>query len=405
MALQEIMGSRRQTTTATRLTVIRTWECLKTEVTNTGGSSWLGVGITLPTKGDALGYGTWTNKVQPRLQYLSLAPHKTRKKTYVIGHYGAPMCQGAAVGTRVEITDTQVHSVRDTGYWSGYRKWSTPDADITTNRSAVMLASWTVNGITLLPKRTAVAPDFGCPGTSIITAHFDSKENPYNFTSDKVRISIKTDAAWVRMMKDYDDLWVHGADDADLRAGIRYKPVEGSDLKVRARTIVYLKTAYARGSIVWDDLNGNIGMLNTNDCPNICNAKAKELILLGVDIPETFLLDANNSVIPIIFTLGFKKGGWHKDYDWVELSCAKFQRRLRQDYILHPSDTGTGTRQWTARDGTPLPGTDSGPTTTTNARTRTALTEVKISPDYARTPFGHAEAPFDDLNDDVYWGG
>lgn len=94
MALTEIIGSRSEQKTARSVYVTRIWECLKSEVTVTAGRLWVGSGITLPAIGDALDIGTWTSRVTPRLVSLRLVPHRTRKKTYIVGTYAAPRISG-----------------------------------------------------------------------------------------------------------------------------------------------------------------------------------------------------------------------------------------------------------------------------------------------------------------------
>lgn len=408
MALVEIMGSRRETKTGSRITHVRKWECLKTEITNTSGYSWIGSGITLPAKGDALGYGTWTNKVEPRLYDLQIVPHRTRKKTYVVGYYGAPMCQGSTTGTRIEITDSQNHSVRDTGFWSGYRKWSTPDADIITNRASVMTASWTVNGIALLPKRTSVAPDLACPGTSIITAHFDSAESPYNFTVNRVRLSVKTEMSWAEARK-ITAGWINGGEPTDLDKGKFWKPIQGSDQIPIPKTLVWLKTAYTR-PLTWSSSMGLVGKTNSGTLSNILGAAAGELLCLACDVPETFLVDTNNSVVPVIYTLAYKKDGWNKDFNANVLKVAQFQRMPKQRYVLHPSDAGGTTRKWLKSDGTAADGTveatrDVQPDSTTDAVTRVTLEDTKlVGTEASRTIFAN-DGDFSALNTNVYWGG
>ena len=420
MALTELITARQQINTATRITVVRRWKVPTSQIA-LGAGGWVGSGVTLPAKGDALGLtgDDWTNKVEPRCYDVQVNPRYRRKTAMVTARYGAPQCQGTATGTRVELANSQSHSVDYQGKWNGIRRWSTPDADLVTNRDALRSASWTVNSIAMIPHEVYSEIDAQCPGTSIITCRFAFPEDPNRFEVGKGYLSVLVDTVAMRAKTIAGAAsppgaaeYIEGDTDPNLLLGLHWKPVQGSNIVRVRRVIVRVTTAFSRTAFDWDthisnyyDTNGR-AKKNSDACANILKAKAGELLMLGAEIPRAFVLDSNNTKIPVIYTMLFAPGGVEKDMAGQALMVAQFHKALAMKYVLHPTDTA-GTRLWMATDGSAIAGTDSGPNLPPlggkTAKYRIAAVDKMLSAAAASRTL-YAEVAYASINSLIWWG-
>lgn len=94
MALVEAEASRTERQHALSIGAVRAWECLMTELAQTG-AGWVGVEITIAAKGDAYGLGVWTGKVEPRAYEVVVTPHSpSLDKARITAYYSAPRVFG-----------------------------------------------------------------------------------------------------------------------------------------------------------------------------------------------------------------------------------------------------------------------------------------------------------------------
>jgi hypothetical protein len=351
MALAEKINGRRQIETGSRITYIRQYECLKTEITM-GAGGWVGQnGVTLPAKGDALDIGTWTNKITPRVYDLQKVPHRTRAKTYILVYYGAPQCQGTASGSLVEHADSQRYWVDYRGRWFGYRKYSCLDADAATHRATLQTTAWTVNSISMRPRDVNVYPDMSCPGTSIIVCRFHFEDNPWQYRTGAATLGILGNGVPYRMLKDVDGKVIEGpsSDAAEAAAGIYYRIVTGSNIILKDRAFIAIKTGYAPANLAWATWNGWYGKTNSAQLTltNFPTIEIGELKCISVEVPSYEFLDPTTQVVPVIFKFEYRKGGW------PTLTVEKVKDEIIKQYVLSPNDDPTsGTRTYIKPDGT-----------------------------------------------------
>jgi hypothetical protein len=322
--------------------------------------------------------------------------------------------------TYVERIDSGDYRIDNEGKWSGVRRFQSPiGADIEVNRAAISALSWTVNGIAMVPRAVHTVPDDPrCPKTALITAEYEFPADPNNFVVGRGYLSVACDTTQMRIKTTYDAAspptaaqYIEGDTDANRLLGLHWKPVQGSNIGRVRRVIVRITTAYSRTAFDWDTYvsayySTNAGAngrpkKNSDACANILDAKAGELLMLGVDIPQAFVLDANNTKIPVIYTMLFQPGGVENDLAGAPLLCAQFQKVLASKYITHVTDAA-GARTWLANDGSALAGTDAGPTVTTDARTRIVSIDKQLSAAAARTMYD--STAYSALNSLIYWG-
>lgn len=397
MALQEIIGSRREIKTGSRITVIRKWECLKTEITVTGGGLWVGSGITLPAKGDALDIGSWTNKVTPRIYDLQLVPHRTRKKTYVVATYGAPQCQGVAAGTLIELAHSQDHGVTYKGEWHGYRRYSCPDADVLTHRATLQTTTWTINAVAMRPYDVSVAIDPGCPGTSILTCMFHWVDNPAAYQVSRATLEIKNDPIIERMTHaiktdgTIDDTAPIEAPDAT--EPYYWKPVQGSNLKKTPRRWIIIKVGFTTATLAWSTWDAwtdklNAGALSLSTYPTIALGTLK---FHHAEVPAYEFLDPSAKVVPVRFLFE------HRPLGFPALMAQKLVRVARKEYCVTENDDPNGTRDYMKPDG------NSNGATTTGAKFRLVWREKRVGAAVARTIHTNNNADFTSLYGIMVW--
>ncbi|KAF0156310.1 MAG: hypothetical protein FD189_1115 [Elusimicrobia bacterium] len=351
MALTELMSARRQTNTGSRVTVIRRWKAPTSQVIQ-GAGGWVGSGITLPAKGDALPYGTFTNMVTPRCFDVKVDPKYRRKTVLVTAYYGAPMCQGAASTTRVEWADSQISSVDYRGRWTGLRRWECPDADAVTHRTALLAASWTVNGIAMRPRSVRIDPDMACPGYSTLTCEYHFDANPWHFRTGAATLGIVSNGVPFRMLHDVSTppRVIEGPSDVAAEAADRifYRIKEGSNIILKERAFLTVKTGYAPANLAWTTWLGwsgktNSGALSLANFPTIAIGKLK---CLSVEVPSYAFLDPDSQVVPVIFRFEWRKDGW------PTLTCQKVKREAILQRVLSPNDDPASvTRTYIKNDG------------------------------------------------------
>lgn len=318
--------------------------------------------------------------------------------------------------TYVEHIEQEYTIDQTTGKWSGTRHFTSPVADLATNLATLQALSWTVNSIALTPAAVRVLPDDPeCPKTARISIRWEFPQDPHRFVVGRGYLSASVSTSQARAKVDYTGTWdnshiIEGATAADKDAGIAWKVVSGSNIVPVRRVIVRIATAYARTAFNWStyvasyySTNGR-PKKNNDACANIFDAQAGELLMLGIEIPQAFVLSPSNDRIPVVYTMLHQKGGVEKDPTGATLTVRRFQKSLANRYVLHETDTPAN-RLWLAKNGDPLAGSDSGPTLPPASDPRTRIGTIDKPVDAAATSRTLYESTsYSDLNGMIYWG-
>jgi hypothetical protein len=397
MALTEIIGSRPERKGG-RIYFTRKWEALKTQVV-AGASGWVGSGITLPAYGDALGITsmTWTNAIEPRLYDLELVPHHTRAKTYIVGRYSAPLTQGAASGTLIELYNSQDHGVNYKGEWQGYRRYACPDADALTHRATLQTTTWTINSVAMRPTSVHVEKDPQCPGVSLLVCYFHWIDNPAAYQVGRATLEIKDDPIIEELTHGVD---ANGALDAtapicvpDATEPYYWKLVQGSNKKKTPRRWLILKAGFATANLAWSTWEGWADKLNASQMtltgyPTIA---AKTLKFHTAEVPAYHFLDPSSKVVPVRFVFEHRPNGF------PACKAQKFVRVARKEYAVTENDNPNGVRDYMKPDGT------SNGTSTVGAKYRLVWQERKVGAAADRTIQKAEDADFTSVYNTLVW--
>lgn len=313
---------------------------------------------------------------------------------------------------RIDSGDYDINGA--TGKWTGTRRFQSSVANLATNLAAVRALSWTVNSLALTPMHVHTLPDDPqCPKTALITARYEFPEDPYHFVDGRGYLSsiVETHSARAKVGSSAATDYIEGEGSTDdTNGGIRWKVVTGSNIVPVRRSIARITTSYAKAAFSWatyvDPYFSTTAHIlgrskkNSDACANIFGAAAGELLMLGIEVPRIYLSPGNAS-IPVIYTMLFQKGGVEKDPLGVALTVARYYRGVQKKYVLHDTDT-MASRQWMAKDGTALAGSDTAPTVTTNAQYRIAGVDKQVAAAVSRTLY--ETTAYSDLNSLIYWG-
>lgn len=269
--------------------------------------------------------------------------------------------------TYVELESSRTHSVNQYGQWEGSKEFSSPRADVETNRELIRAVTWSVNTVALTPKRVYVSAwqDPTCPGNSRIRAVYSNMENPERYKVGKSYLSIHVDTRRRIMDSDLDTTAARQVFSTQPAAdGTYFRPIKGSDLHFVPipQAVVRLTTAYSTASIDFATMYGKAGKVNAA----AVSVAGKVLFAIGtlklmsVDIPQWYTWDADSAIIPIIYTFSFRPETWagagsSVSGDKLKTAASyagKYRKGVIKDYALSPNDAPTSaTRTYIKPDG------------------------------------------------------
>jgi hypothetical protein len=270
--------------------------------------------------------------------------------------------------TYVELESSRQHSVVQSGQWSGTKEFSCPRADVETNRELIRALAWSVNTVSLTPKKVVVSAwqDPSCPGNSRLTAIYSNMENPERYKVGKSYLSIRVTGRprprSVDLVAAPNARKILTAPAAD---GTYFRPVNRhSDLHIELvpEAIFRLTTAYTTAAIDFAVMVGKYGQVNDTvvQVASKTLAAIGTLKLIGVEIPQWFTWETDNAIIPIIYTFRYRPETWAgaggaTNVDPITTAAgyaAKYRKATILDYVLHPDDDPTtATRYYMKPDG------------------------------------------------------
>jgi len=247
----------------------------------------------------------------------------------------------------IETRNSLEHTIDNRGRWSGVRRFHSSEADLVDNRTDLRTETWTVNSITMNPKKVrVVSRDPEQPGAAIIECHYRFSDNPYDFTDTKARMAILSWGKEELMTYDNSDtpLAVNTEPDTDNEF---FRPTEGSPTQTVTRSKVILKTAYPVASIDWSTITSGFGKTNSAQLAKagFLTVEIGEMMLLTAGVPDMYVFNDDDAIVPIRYEFEYRKGGW------PDLKAQKYWRGPRKALIMHSTDNPDGARVYMKEDG------------------------------------------------------
>ena len=356
MSLEERYAGEMQDNLPVRRHFIRVWYGLTADVER-GAGGWVATGSTaLPKIGDAYPYGTWAGLINPRCARVDVDPRAQVGEIQAVAHYYGPMIEfeiTAATGaTYLEQACRRRHReyLKKDGKWKGSATYSVPTGSLSAVLPELRVLPWNVAGITMKPRYVEVLDqDPECPGMAKVQLEYEFGDNPraYGRTDDQgVNIPSLAITGWgvnERLkygQKDGKDDETQPIETAVKEDGTYYKLVEGSNQRPKPEAQYVLRTAMPQSNVAlsWAKAYAGIGMVMKRPLvvkagdDSVTMALKGELMLLRVEIPEYYIWDPEDLIIPVRYVFHFRKGGFSN------CRSRRFQKAAVQEYVYHPTD-------------------------------------------------------------------
>lgn len=213
-------------------------------------------------------------------------------------------------------------------------------------------------------------PNF--PHKALIEVVYEAPFNPAEYPVGRATIEMRTSRGGRRVTVEpggsVRDIETHPDSD-----GYYFKPVAGTNEVPDGNPVYIIRSAvlatamYPTDYETWAAMKGTI---NSDACPYIGGADAKELRMLEVGTAPHFVQDNDTQVIPIQWVVEFLDGGW-------DSGCLVERRRRypKAKPVLHSSDDPTSSdRIYLELDGGPSANNDA-----SNAMQRTVMQDLKVA--------------------------
>lgn len=295
------------------------------------------------------------------------------------------------------------YSIKD-GKWSGQRVFDCPRDDaLNTNLDLLQVLRWNVYGLPMVPRFMDVEdrPE-DAPGYVQVTLTYSFADNPTAYRVNKATLSILGYGVEQKLSH---SLLENGAPNESEpietrpdQDGFYWRVVEGSNEVLRPEGKFLFRTAVPQSNVQWANAYSGIGHTNATACMVQGQEMAKpgELLLTNVEIPEYYLFDTDDPIVPVRYQFLFRKGGF------ANLKTRKFRKEPVKEYVYHEDDDpiawakylenpalGVVYRQFVdENDGSALAGTVEPQYNTppAGAKWRTVIREIPYTDPKARTP-------------------
>ncbi len=230
---------------------------------------------------------------------------------------------------------TETHRSLDrTGFrdfWIGTRVFNCPYAETEIHVDELTNESWFVSGTEIIPGKIDVTNrDPIVPGNARIVVHGQSEINPDKYAIGSATLTIKGLPKEHRVQFDLDDEPIETSPDEN---GYFHKPVKGSNILLKVRSLVIVHTAYELQGINWHDINALFDTLNQYSWPNIGNAEPETMRFINAFIPKFFLVAPATTIVPLDYHFWWDPRGWNN-----LLEAQRFRRWPKQYPVLSRND-------------------------------------------------------------------
>jgi len=245
----------------------------------------------------------------------------------------------------VEREHQRAYANQNQEYCQGWQTWECARGDEGALENYLWAAPWTVNGHVMITKSVTVLPQ-GEEGLAIVRAAYGTFYNPATHPVGRATISVRTSSTKVKMVarpiQGVEGEWARGVPRMlptvpGENDGFYYDWAADSPPgpTLQHNTVVTVRTAYYRSGINWNMIFNAQNKVNAYALPNLGNAAAETMKLLGAAVPAYYLLGNAYDIVPINYLLQYNEGGWPTVY----ASAQKYKRFVRGMPLIADIDT------------------------------------------------------------------
>jgi len=216
-------------------------------------------------------------------------------------------------------------------FWIGTREFNCPYAERPYSEEFLENDSWFIRGVELLPvKMRVLARDLSVPGNARIIVSYQSELNPDKYDIDSATLTIRGLPREARAQYDLDGEPIETEPDEN---GYFYKPVKGSNIVLKTRSLVIVNTAYELSGLNWPLIDSFLDCVNMYSWPNMGNAQPGTMRLVNAIIPKFFLVGPRTTIVPFQYHFWWDRRGWNN-----LLEAQRFRRWPKQFPVLSRND-------------------------------------------------------------------
>ena len=234
----------------------------------------------------------------------------------------------------VEREHQRAYTNQNQEYCQGWQTWECARGDDAALENYLWVTPWTVNAHVMVAKSVTVLPQ-GEEGLAIVRVAYGTFYNPATHPVGTATLSIRTSSTKVRMTAmPIQGVGAWGAGDPrvlptepDEKTGFYYDWAEDSapGPTLQHNSIVTVRTAYARSGINWNTIFNAQNKVNGFALPNLGNAAAKTMRLIGAAVPVYYLLGSAYDIVPVNYLMQYSEKPWSTTYAYAQ----KYKRFVR----------------------------------------------------------------------------
>jgi len=222
-------------------------------------------------------------------------------------------------GSAVEREHQRAYTNQDQEYCQGWQTWECDRGDEDDLETYLWATSWTVNGHVMVTKSVTVLPQAE-EGLAVVRAQYGTFYNPATHPVGVATVTVRTSSTRVAIAA----VPVQGTDDWPSGEP-RMLPTEPGDgdwtfydwatKSAPPRTLVHgsvvtVRTAYYRSGVNWNMIFNAHDKVNAYLLPNLGNAAAGTMKLIGAAVPVYYLLGSSYDIVPINYLMKYNEHGW-----------------------------------------------------------------------------------------------
>jgi len=250
-----------------------------------------------------------------------------------------------ALGTGwVEIERSFDIGSAEAAYWTGVRRYVGPKGtQALVSMTHLGTTTWvadtgTGTTTTMIPRRVrklnnaregGSVSNVDCSEIEVLyRSAYNPSTNPYNSAT----MTLSAQPVEFKDRKDINGKVIEGPHPTE--EGMYFKVVKGSNLRIGVRSVITIRTAYAKATVNnhWDTYLDMVGKVNDAALPKLGMAIG-ELRLIAVEIPKVYLYNSAVDFVPVNFLFWYMPGGWD-----TSITVEKYYRGLKAVKVVDSID-------------------------------------------------------------------